>query len=159
MVHKDKIIRDLEFVYEGVFDFKELLSVIKSFFKRYKYLVIENSYVVSTKNNLKNTKMKWTANSLLDDYNHAFIKMKINLSNYKEAYIDSVKVVDGNFKIEIEAEINRDYREQWKKSPTKKFVRAIYEKYVSSEKQNKVDDSVKNTVDDLITEIKQYFGS
>lgn len=156
MVHKDRIIKDVEFSYEGVLDFKDFLSMLKSFFKRHKYDVEEKTYVVSTKNGLKNTKMKWSAERMLDDYNKAYIKLKIGLSDYKEAYVESTKVVDGKLRVEFEVDIERDYNEQWKGSPAKKFVRALYEKYVSSGKQKKVDDSVRDVVDSLLKEMKQY---
>lgn len=158
MVHTDKIVKDLEFVYEGVFDFKEFLSIVKAFFKRHDYDVDEKLYSTNVKADLKNTKIKWNAERKVDDYNKCVIKVGVDLSNYKEGYVDSVKVVDGKLKITFNADVERDYGEKWKKSPTKKFIRAIYEKYISEAKQSKIDSNLKALVEDLRKEIKQHLS-
>lgn len=159
MVHKDKIIKDIEFNYEGVFDFREFLHLLRAFFKRYDYDIDEKVYALSKKGGLNNTKIKWDCDRKLDDYNHAYIKPTINLRDYKESYVNGAKVVDGKLSVEVDAEVERDYSEQWKKHPTKKFVRAVYEKYVVSGKQKNVDNAVRNLVQNLIAEMKQYFKS
>ena len=159
MVHTDKIVKDVEFIYEGVFDFKEFLQVIKDFFARHHYDLDEKVYDTKVKGDFKNTTIKWAADKKVDDYNKCFVKLKIDLSDYKEGYADETKVVDGELKVSFEAEIERDYQEKWKKSPTKKFLRAIYEKYVSEAKQSRVDSDLKKFVESLKNEIKQYLSS
>ncbi len=156
MVHTDKVVRELEFVYEGVFDFKELLSIIKEFVKRYKYDLNEKGYETKGKGEVKTTKLRWEFERKLDDYNKAVVKLKIELADYKEGHVESVKVVDGKLKIEFNADIIRDYNENWKVAPAKKFFRALFDKYVMEIKQKKVDDSVIDLVDSLRSEIKRY---
>ena len=157
MVHKDKIITELEFSHEGVFDFKEFLHMIKSFFSRYNYDFDEKVYESKNKGDLKTTRFKWAFDRKLDDYNKAVVKLGIGLEDYKEGYSDGIKIVDGKLKVKFDAEVERDYNEDWKKQPTKKFIRAVFDKYVSAHKQKKVDDSVKDLVENLRREIKQYF--
>ncbi len=159
MTHTDKVVKDMEFSYEGVFDFKELISYLKDFFKRYNYDIDEKSYSSSAKDEMKNTKIKWDCDRKLDDYNHAHIKVKISLSDFKESPAGSKKLVDGKLKGEIEAEIKRDYGEQWEGGAARKFLRSVYEKYISLGKQKNVDSAVKKTADDLIAEVKQYFNA
>ncbi len=158
MVHTDKVVRDVEFDYEGVFNFKEFILYLKDFFKRYDYDIDEKSYSSSVKDGLKNEKIKWDCDRKLDDYNHAHIKLKINLNDFKESYAGSKKIVDGKLKLEIEAEIKRDYDAQWKGGPARKFFRSVYDKYISSGKQQNVDSMVKDTVNDLISNVKQYLN-
>jgi len=81
------------------------------------------------------------------------------LSDYREGNVDGTKVVDGKLKITFNAEVERDYDEKWKKSPVKRFVRAIYERYVTEAKQSKVDRALKDLVSDLRLEIKRYLKS
>ncbi|MBI2148501.1 hypothetical protein HYU23_02380 [Candidatus Woesearchaeota archaeon] len=158
MVHTDKIVRDLEFIHEGVFDFKELLRIMKEFFSRHDYDIDEKLYDTKNKNDLKTTTIKWNADRKVDDYNKCIVKLAINIGDYKEGYVDGIKVVDGKLKITFNAEVERDYDEKWKKSPTKKFFRAIYEKYITEAKQSKVDNNLRNLVENLRKEIKQYFS-
>lgn len=159
MVHTDKIVRDLEYSYQGVFDFKELLSIMKKFFARYNYDVDEKLYDTKVKGDFRNTKIKWTCDRKVDDYNKCVVKLGIDLNDYKEGNVDSTKVIDGKLKIMFNAEVERDYGEKWKKSPAKRFFRAIYEKYVSEAKQSKVDNNLKELVESLRKEIKQYLES
>ncbi len=156
MVHTDKVVRDLEFLYEGVFDFKELLEIIKEFCDKRGYDIDEKLYNNKVKGDFKNTVIKWTADRKIDDYNKCVVKLIINLNDYKEGYVDGRKIVDGNLKITFNGEVERDYDEKWKKAPTKKFLRAVYEKYIVESKQDKVNSSLKNLIDDLKNEIKLY---
>ncbi len=154
--HIDKIIKDLELSYQGVFDFKQLVAMLKQFFKRYNYDITEKAYEEKPKGDLKNTVIKWDTDRKLDDYNKAVVKVEMNLSDYKEGYVDGSKIVDGNFKFKINAEMERDYDDKWQKSAYKKFFRAVYEKFVTGEKQKSVDNSVKDLVENLKKEVKQY---
>ena len=159
MVHTDKIVKDLEFSYEGVFDFKELLSVIREYLKRHDYDIDEKLYNTSVKDDLKSTKIKWNADRKVDDYNKCVVKLTVDLGDYKEGYVDGAKVADGKLKVTFNAEVERDYGEKWKKNPTKRFIRAVYEKYVTEAKQSKIDGNLKNLIDGLKKEIKQYLGA
>ena len=157
MVHKDKLAEKVEFDYEGVLDFKEVLSIIKDFVKRYGYDLIEKIYDTKSKEGLKTTNIKWTFEKELDDYNKATIDFRINLIDYKESYAGGTKAVEGRLQVTAMPIMERDYEEQWKKAPTKKFIRAIYDKYVAKEKQNKADKYLKDTIKDLMKEMKDYF--
>ena len=84
MVHTDKIVKDLELLHEGVFDLKELLNIIKEFFKRHDYDLTEKSYNSTTKDGLKTTVLKWDFDRKVDDYNQCFAKLSIELNNYKD---------------------------------------------------------------------------
>src|SRR3989344_3141848 len=106
MVHTDKIVKDLELLHEGVFDLKELLNIIKEFFKRHDY---------------------------------------------------TKKVIDGRLKFVINAEIQRDYDQKWKTNPLRKIARAVYDRYVIEEKQDRVSKELKSIIDNLKKEIVMKF--
>lgn len=158
MVHTDKVVKDLGISYEGVFDFKEILQVIKEFLSRGNYDLDEKLYDTKVKGDFKNTIIIWAADRKVDDYNKCVVKIGINLSDYKEGHVDGVKVVDGKLKIGFNADVERDYDEKWKKSPTKKFIRAVYEKYIVEGKQSKIDSNLKTFVENLRKEIKQHLN-
>ncbi|MBS3174530.1 hypothetical protein J4440_01495 [Candidatus Woesearchaeota archaeon] len=158
MVHTDKIVKDLELLHEGVFDLKELLNIIKEFFKRHDYDLTEKSYNSTTKDGLKTTVLKWDFDRKVDDYNQCFAKLSIELNNYKEGFVDAKKVIDGRLKFVINAEIQRDYDQKWKTNPLRKIARAVYDRYVIEEKQDRVSKELKSIIDNLKKEIKQYLG-
>ncbi len=159
MPHTDLIINGFDINYSGAIDFKDFLRMFKGFFKKYDYDVDEKVYDTKTDNEgLKSTTIKWACDKKVDDYNKVVIKPSISLSNYKEGFVDGSKVADGNLKINIKVEIERDYDEKWKKSPVKNFFRSIYERYVSEEKQDKVTKEAKSIFENLKKELKQYLN-
>ena len=157
MVHTDRIVKDLDLVYEGVFDFKEFISFLKDYFKRNDYDIDEKLYDTKIKNGLKSTKIKWECDRKLDDYNKALAKLSIELIDYKEGYVDGIKVVDGKIKLGFNGDLERDYDAKWKVTPKKRFIRAIYDKYVKTEKQSTVEGNLKSLIENLLKEVKQYF--
>ncbi len=158
MVHKVKVLKETEFNYQGVFDFNDFISYLKNFFKRYNYDITEKSYSSSTNEGLKNLKIKWECDRKLDDYNHAYIKVKIKLNDYKEAAVKSAKVVDGKLKLEAEAEIKRDYDSQWKGGAARIFLRSVYDKYIAAGKQKDVESEVKKTAENFLSDAKHYLN-
>ena len=154
--HKHTLIKDMEISYQGVFNFKEMISMLKSLFKRYDYDITEKSYEDSTKSDLENIKVNWECDNKLDDYNKGIIKLKFDLKNCKQGYVDGIRVMDGNFKLVIDAIVERDYEDKWGKSSFRKFIGAVYEKYISETKQDYVDKSVKKLVDNIKSEVRQY---
>ena len=159
MPHKDLIIDELTIEHEGVIDFKDFLKFLKLFMKKYDYNIDENIYETKTsKQELKTTLIVWGCDRKVDDYNKIIIKPKIILSDYKEGTIDRKKIIEGKIEISIKVEIERDYDENWKKSPIKRFFRAVYDKYVVEAKQEKINSEAKNIVSKLKTEINQYFN-
>ena len=157
MVHTYKIVKPAQISYQGVFDFKELLNVIKEFFKRHDYDLSEKNYNTSTgEGNAKNTIVLWEFDRKVDDYNQVFARLKFELMNYKEGYVDSKKIVDGNIIITMEAEVQRDYDIKWKNAPIKRFVRALYDRYIDEPKNDRIFDEGKKLIENLKKDIKQY---
>ena len=54
MVQTEKVVKDLEMNYSGVFDLKEFLDIIKKYFDRHNYDLDEKSYDTKTKDDTKN---------------------------------------------------------------------------------------------------------
>ena len=158
MVHTDKIVKELEIAHTGVLDFKEFLQMLKDFFGNYNYDITEKVYDTKTIEGLKTTTIKWDADRKLDDYNKGIFKLTFSLNDYKDTYVEKKKVIDGKFKLKLEVEMERDYDENWKKVPTRRFLRSIYDKYIAEKKQSKVDKEVKETLQRLREQVKKYLG-
>ena len=159
MPHADLIVPSFDLKHSGALDFKDFLKMFKGFFKKYDYDVDEKLYDTKTDSTgSKTTIIKWACDKKVDDYNKIFIKPSIILNSYKEAVVDGVKVIDGNLKVNIKVEIERDYDEKWKVSPVLRFFRSLYEKYVSDEKQDKITKEAKSVFENLKKELKQYLN-
>lgn len=158
MVHTERVVRDIELNYSGVFDLKEFLNLTKKVLGRYDYDLDEKLYETKTKDDLKNTTIKWQFDRRLDDYNKGVVKLKININNYSENYIEGKKVVKGDLNVKLNGEVIRDYEDKWKKLPTRKFFRALYDQYIGKEREDNITRSVKDMVELFRKEFKKYFN-
>ena len=158
MVHTEKIVKDLEISYSGVFDLKEFLNIIKKYFERHSYSLSEKVYDTKTKDDAKITMMKWEFDRRLDDYNKGIVKLVIKINNYTENYLQGKKVVKGDITLKINAELNRDHEQKWKGSMTKKFFRSLYDQYIAVDRQDRVKDALKDLTEGFRKEVKKYFN-
>ena len=157
MVHTERIVRDLELTYTGVFDLKEFLNLIKKFFGRYDYDLDEKQYDTKSKEDTNDTTIKWEFDRRLDDYNKGKVKLTIKINNYTEAYLGEKRVVNGEINIKINGEMIRDYEEKWKRLPTRRFFRALYDQYIGKEREDIVTSSLKDMIESFRKEVKKYF--
>ena len=158
MVHTEKVARDIELNYSGVFDMKEFLNLTKKILGGYDYDLDEKLYETKTKDDSKNTTIKWQFDRRLDDYNKGVVKMQIKINNYSESYIEGRKVVKGDMNVKINGEVIRDYEDKWKKLPARRFFRALYDQYIAKEREDTIAKSVKDIIETFRKEFKKYFN-
>lgn len=145
-----------EYSYSGPFDFKEFIAHMKDWFERNGYDINENEY--GEKNN-ESHKIKWECDKEIDDYHSYVMKFVFELKNFKEIVKDNKKIVNGDLKLTLEfADVKRDIEEKWQGPVSKRFARAVYDKFIMEDKESDINKQLKNEVSSLFIEIKQYFG-
>lgn len=150
------VVRDKTFSYSGVFDLREFIDYIKGWFEKYDYDVIEKEYVDKSVD-IKSTTIKWECDRKIDDYHQYFLDVKIKVDNYQEIKKDGKQMVKGEFSFSFDAYIEKDYLETWKKSPGKRFARAVFDRFVMEQKETDVEKQLKDDSEDLFSEVKKYF--
>jgi hypothetical protein len=159
MVITEKIVKEVTVSYSGVFDLHDFIDYLKKELKKNGYDdITEKQYDSKVKGDAKTVKIKWECVRKPTDYDKFVVKITIEGSNLKEGEVDGLKVVEGDVKVEFNAEHEKDYDEKWKKKPTFNFIRAIYDKYIIEEKQQKYDKKLKSDVETLTSEVKRYFN-
>ena len=152
MAFEDRIIKGLEFEYQGSFNFSELLEIMKDWFDRdrYKYDFIEKAH----KETPKTLVIKWANERKVDDYHKFIIKVAIKLEDKTPAKKGNI---NATFKIKIDGIIVRDYDDKWSNSVWKLFTRAVVDKFIESEKGEKIAKQLKKEVNSFLNTVKRYF--
>ena len=154
MAYTEIVFKETVLEFSGILDFKEFLKTLREFFKRHDYDVNEKNYHSKPKDGFKNMKIVWVCDRKYDDYNEAVVKIKIEMNNYKES--TGKKLVEGDLKVSIVGEMNRDYGNKWTQNVFKIFIRSLYDKYISGIKSGAADKELKKVIDGLNYEVKQY---
>ncbi len=154
----DVIIPSIEISYSGHFDIKDFQAVMKKWLKKAEYDYTEKGFDIKTAGETKTALTRVEADKKLDDYHKLIIKPTITISNYKEVKVDGKKIAEGDVKVKVEAEIERDYDEKWKAKPLKRFLRGFFDKFIASEHEGKIAGILKKETHEFIQEIKLYFN-
>ncbi len=154
----DIIVSGIELSYSGSVDSKEMQDLVKKWLKKNGYNPAEKGFETKTLESGKTTVMRWEADKRVDDYHKLLIRPTISISNYREVKVEGKKITEGNVKIKLEGEIERDYEETWKGTPLKRFFRAFFDKFLASEKEDKVAKLIKKETGALADELKKYFA-
>ena len=151
MAFEDHIIKDQKYEYEGVFNFNEIIDLIKDWFERdrYKYNRKEK-FVLETK---KINKIKFEFDRKVDDYHRFVIKVGIDV---KKDEIVKGKV-KGKFKLKINSIIKRDYGDEWSDKPWKVFIRNFVDRFIQSEKEDKMTKKLESETNSMLNAVKRYF--
>ena len=91
-------------------------------------------YNRSKHNSHKPIEIEWDARKKISDYFKQKIKVKWHILGLNDAEVEvdgkKVKTNKGELKLTVDGILERDYEETWEKSPTNKFLRGIYDKYI-----------------------------
>ena len=159
MVKVVDILAGYEISYNGAIDIKELQALIRRWCKKNHFDLIEKVYDIKMIENGRNGIMKWEADKKLDDYNQIVVKPDIILTNCKEVKVDGKRILEGDVKVKIGAELNRDYDEAWKGKPMKRFLRGFFDKFFAPEKVDRAREELKKSAKLLRDEVKRYFDA
>ena len=145
MTERDLLIKE-KVENRGIFDFKGLYRFAHNWFKDEGYGVDEDEYVEKVSGNSRDIDIKWKATKKLSDYFKVehLIKFKIEKLTDVEVEIDGEKkqTNKGKVEVEIKSSLVSDPESKWDKSPTQRFLRDVYSKYIIPTRV----DNVKNEV-------------
>ena len=158
MAETDFIIKGLTVSYSGIFNLKELYKYIKRWLKESGSFqeINEKLYQEEHKQELKTTTIKVDAKKKVDDYTKFIIKVTIKGSDYEDVKADGKSMQKGSLKIELNAEMEKDYQEKWEEAPSRKFFRGLYDRFLIGFRIDKLSKELTDETYDLYNEIKKY---
>lgn len=133
MVEKDLIIKE-KVENTGVFDFGAFYSFSHTWLVDEGYQVIEEKYAESVSGEKRNITAEWKAYKSLSEYFKVeiFIRFVILGMSDVEVQIDgkNKKMNKGNLSIELKGTLITDPESNWETSPTWRFMKGFYNKYI-----------------------------
>src|SRR3989338_1719865 len=152
MSEKEQVIKE-KVENTGAFDFKALYSYAYGWFKNENYSLVEEKYGEKISGDAKDIYFEWKATKSFSDYFKVEIGLKFIIAGLKEVEIEidgkNSKSNKGFASIEIKGTLVRDPESKWDATPSWRFMRDLYNKYVI---QKRVDD----TKDKLISDVKTF---
>ena len=155
MTEVDRVLSPIFIKYEGNLDVKEIYKLIKDFLTDKRYDIDEKEHNYSEKGSLK---MKWEATQNINDYVQFQIEVTVKGSGLKKIKLNKRDAFSGKFEVEIEAKINKDFRDYYEGKPIIKFFRELFDYTVKGAEMGKLNNQVKDETYALFDEIKAYLG-
>ncbi|MEM2768409.1 MAG: hypothetical protein QXL50_00590 [Candidatus Pacearchaeota archaeon] len=145
--------------YSGIFDFKNIYTLIFEWLSDMGYFVVEKEYSEKIKAEGKEIEIKWICTKKVTDYFRFIINVNWRIDNLQEIEITKEKKIrtnKGNIEIKFSAILERDWQNKYEVSPFHKFLRAVYEKYIIPNRIGQMEEKVTEEVLDIVNNIKAY---
>ncbi|MEM4647926.1 MAG: hypothetical protein QXO12_01280 [Candidatus Pacearchaeota archaeon] len=145
--------------YGGIFDFKNVYTLIFEWLSDMGYFVVEKEYSEKIKAEGKEIEIKWTCTKKVTDYFRFIINVNWRIDNLQEIEITKEKKIrtnKGNIEIKFSAILERDWQNKYEVSPFHKFLRAVYEKYIIPNRIEQMEEKVTEEVLDIVNNVKAY---
>jgi hypothetical protein len=145
---------------KGIFNYKDLYNFTYNWLKDRGYGIKENEYTEKSAGGAKEIQLKWEAGKKVTEYFKNSISVNWHIMQLKDTEIErdgkKEKTNTGDLKLDIKADLVRDYEERWEDKRQWKFLRGIYEKYVIRTTVESYEDRVKEDAVDFVNDVKAY---
>lgn len=159
MSEKEQIIKE-KADHSGIFDFKGLYSYANSWFRDEGYGVTEEKYSEKVSGNTRDINIEWKAIKRLSDYFKVEIGVKFEVKELAEVEVEidgkKKKTNKGKINIEVKGSLVKDPDSKWDSSPTYRFMRDVYNKYVVPKRVEDTEDKITSDVKTFKDQIKSY---
>jgi len=159
MVELSNVLQE-ELKHKGFFNFTELYIFCFQWLKDEGYKISEDRYEEKLTGNEKEIKIKWTAKKKISDYFRNQIELKWHILRMTDAEVEidgkKEKTNKGEVGIKFAVDLARDYEERWENTPTLKFLRGIYDKYVVRTTREEYEERLKARAEFFIDQIKAF---
>ncbi len=147
--------------YDGVFSFRDFYQFCYDWLtEEYSWTVAETSYIEKIKGDSKNIDVEWKFSKKVTDYFKFEGKVKfkvIGLTNVEVIQGGAkVKTNGGSVEVSISGELVRDYQGKYDRSAYRKFLRAVYEKWVIPSRVDEFEGRLATQCDTFLTQAKAF---
>ena len=160
MAEKDLVAKE-KVEYSGIFLFSGLYGFAHSWLKdKEDYNVGEYKYSEKVSGNSREIAIEWAASKKMGDYFKAEIKVEFKVTDLTDVEVE----IDGNKKrmnkgkvvVEFKGALIKDYSSKWEDKPLNKFLREVYNKYITPQRVEDMEGKVVGDTRKLKEEMKAY---
>jgi hypothetical protein len=141
--------------YSGIFDEKEVYSILKNRFVNLNYDLGEAVQDVTVREE-KNAFIKWEAFKKIDDYTKKRIRITIKIKVEDEVIKNKKKIIDGTISVSMEGLLVKDYDARWEQNILMKVFRAMYDNWIAKSRFDEHSDAVGADINLALDEVKSY---
>ncbi len=158
MGEKDFVGEVIRYSFSGILPVDDLYKAIQKWTKLYGYKVIEKEHKTSAGIDKNDYVFLWIIEKKVTDYVKYAIDTEVKVKNLKEVKTKEgkKKYYKGDIFFSFSAYLNKDYEDAHGKNPTIKFMREVYDKYVTDGKMKILEKGLARERDKLIAEIRAF---
>ncbi len=147
--------------YTGIFSFNDFYKFCYDWLKEETGLdIAEEKYVEKLKGDSKDIEIAWKGTRKITDYFKFEVDVSFRILGLKKVEItkENVKVETntGSVEIKVKSTLVRDYEGKFEKDAIRKFLRAIYEKWVITSRINEMEGKLIGDSDEFLGQAKAY---
>ena len=162
MAEKDTIYSS-KVKYAGVFDYPDFYKFCYDWLvDEMEMFVIEDQYVEKIEGDSKRVDFVWKGVREVTDYFKFAVKVKTRILGMKTVELvqdgQTVKANKGTVEVKISATLIRDYKGRFEEGAFKKFLRAIYEKWVITSRVEQFEEKLAGDADKFLAQVKDYLN-
>ncbi len=149
--------------YIGIFSFKDFYKFCYEWLTEETGLgVVEDKYKEKLIGDSKEIRVQWTGELELTDYFRFDAKVEFEIDNLKEVEVAKgnakVRTNQGSVKVKTKGILVRDYDGKFERTAFRKFLRAIYEKWVIPSRIEQFEDKIIGECDEFLSQAKAYLA-
>ena len=148
--------------HKGFFSYSDLYNFCYNWLKDEGFSVSEDEYTEKIAGNGKEIIIKWKATKKVSDYIKNEIKAEWHILGLTDAEVmigeKKEKTNKGEVKITVAANLKKDYESKWDTSPTMRFLRDVYDRYIIRESVKKYEDRLEDKAQDFVEDTKSFLN-
>lgn len=161
MPERDFVGEPIKYGFSGIIPIDDLYKAVYKWFKLYSYTTVtEKEHKTIQLVEGKNYTFLWSASKKVSDYIKYVLDIEVKAKGLKEVKTEEAKkkYYKGDINFTFIAYLEKDYEEHYGKNPVTKFMREVYDKYVTESKLKTFEKELANERDKLINEIKAFLN-
>ena len=158
MAERDFVGDIITYSFSGIIPIDDLYKTLNKWARAYGYKIIEREHRTLADPDKRNHTFIWTLERKVTDYVRNKIDVEIKAKNLREVKVKNAKrrYYKGSIDFMFSTYIEKDYEDSYGKNPTVKFLREVFDKYVTETKTKAFEKEVLKERDKLIAEIRAF---
>jgi len=160
MADKDLLIGE-KVDFNGVFNFEEAYAYAFNWFRDEGYGLVEEKYSEKVTANGRDIRFEWSASKTISDYFKIEMKVKVEVEGLTDVEVEiegkKKKSNKGKISFGIKGVLTKDIGSKWDVSVFYQFLRDVYNKYIIPSRVDKIEDRVRDDVQDFKEKMKVFF--
>jgi hypothetical protein len=147
--------------HKSFFNYTDLYTFCYNWLKGDGWLVSEEEYLEKF-SGAKEIQVKWKAAKKITDYYRFIIKVKFHILGMTDVEVEEngkkIKTNKGDLTLEFDVSLERDYENNWDKTPFWKFMRGIYDKYIIRATMDEYETRLTEKAESFIEDVKAFLN-